>query len=165
MEVFQVPVKIPSLIAAGGVVPHGMVGISEVGVVRVPPVEEGEVQARPQPPLPGGLQVLPDKIPSCRGIGGLEIRIGAVKETESVVMLGGHDHILHPRPLGRIHPGAHIAVSGVEFLPIGVICFVGDALDAAHPLASGRNGIQSPMDEHSEPGPGVPGDPALIGLP
>ena len=165
VEIFQVAVEVPPLVSVIGVIPHGVVGVAAVGEVRVPPVDEGEVQPCLQSPGPGRLQVLPDEVPARGGVGGLEIRVGAVVEAEAIVVLGGHDHVPHPRRLGHVHPFPHVAVHGVELMEIGVIRFAGNPLRTADPLPPGGDGVEPPVNEHAEPCLGVPGHTLLVVLP
>ena len=165
VHVVQVAAEIPALVGIRRVVPHGVVTVAVVGEVWVVPVDEGEVQPRPQPGLPGGVQEFPDEIPARGAVGGLETGVRAVEQAEAVVVLGGEDGVLHPGPLGRRHPRAHITVPGVELGHEGVVSPVGNALHAAHPLPPGGDGVQPPMQKQAEPGPGEPGRPALVGVP
>ena len=165
VHVVQVAAEVPAPVSIGRVVPHGVVAVAVVGEVGVAPVDEGEVQPGPQPGLPGGVQKFPHKVPPGGAVGGLKIRIGAVEQAEAVMVLGGEDGVLHPRPLGRRHPLPHVAVPGVKFCHEGVVLPVGDSLHAAHPLPPGGDGVQPPVEKQAEPGLDEPGRPALIGVP
>ena len=165
MEIVQIAVEIPVFIAVGRIVPHGVLLIPVVGKVRVPPVDDGEVQPRPQASLPRGIQKLPDEIPPGGGVGGLEVRVRAVIEAEAVVVFGGEDHILGSRVPDGPHPLAHITVRGVKFVNQGIIVLLGDKFLTADPLPPGGDGIEAKVDKHTKTGLGEPLHPALIRLP
>ena len=67
------------------------------------------------------------------------------------MVLGGKDRVFHPGLPGQGRPNLWVILAWVEFIEIRLVSFVADALNTPHPFPPGRNGIQTPMDEHAKP--------------
>ena len=126
------------------------------------PVKQSEIKAYLQPFRTDCIHIFPHQIPPGLCVGCLILRIFAVKQTESVVVLGCQNHIFHSGFLCHARPFFRIEISGVELLKIFLILFFGHFLRAADPFAAGGNGIQTPMDKHTESGIPVPFHPFVI---
>ena len=126
------------------------------------PVDEREIQAHLQAFCPDGFHKFRHCVPAEGGVGGFEIRQGAVEETEAVMVLGGHDHITHARLLCGSGPGCGIKVPGGEVFKERKIFRFRHLFVAADPFAPAGDTVQAPMDEHTEPGPAEPIHPLFI---
>ena len=67
-------------------------------------------------------------------------------------MLGGDDYIFHTCLLRHSCPIFWIKEIGVEIIEILLILFVGQPFMVLHPFVTGRQGIETPVNEHSETG-------------
>ena len=165
MHIFQIPVKVPVFIGTGGILPHGVIPVAVMGVVGMVPVQQGVVKAHPQALRPEGIEKFPDDIPAHGGIGGLELRERGIKQAEAVVVLGGEDGIAHARLLCGPGPCPGVEVLAGELIEEGQILTLRHPLRAAHPLAPGGDGIESPVKEQPEPRLPEPLHPRFIGFP
>ena len=120
------------------------------------PVQQGVVQPHLQPLGPESVQVLPHQVPAAFGVGGLEVRQGAVEKAEAIVMLGGEHGVLHAGLLGRLRPLPGVVVHGVKLLEILQVLLLGHFLGAPDPFAPGGEGVDAPVEEHTEAGLLIP---------
>ncbi len=151
VQVFSVLPDIPvlGLLPELRVVPHGVEAVH--GELRMVPVNQRVVEADAEPFLAEGLDHGPQQLLAAGGVDRLVVGVLRVPEAEALVVLGGDDEVPHARLLRRSRPGFGVVEVGVEVIEVGLIRFVGDAFTVLHPLVSGRQGIQPPVDEHAKP--------------
>ncbi len=75
------------------------------------------------------------------------------------MVLRGNDGILHSCFLAHPGPIPGIVEVGIEDFEIFPVFLRGDLFPVLNPLVAGRQGIKSPVDEHSETGIGPPFHP------
>jgi len=126
-----------------------------MGVVRVVPVQQGVIEPHLDPLRPEGVEIFPHQIPAA---GGHRRVIGQfrVEQAEAVVVLGGEHGILHSGPFGGFGPFFRVVFRRVKGVEVGLVLFVGHPLVLLDPFPPGGDGVQPPVDEHSEPGPREP---------
>ena len=66
------------------------------------------------------------------------------------MVLGGQNHIAHPRFFSRLHPGFRICCRRIKFPKERHILLLRHPFIAAHPFPPGRNGIKPPVNEHAK---------------
>ncbi len=132
-----------------------MVHVPVMGEIRMPPVDYG-IQAHPDPLLPESVQEFPHQVPPAGGIGGLEVRQLRIEQAEAVMVLGRQHRVLHAGLLRHPGPFLRIVVLRGELVLEGLVLLPGELLGAAQPFPSGGDGVESPVDEHAEPGLPVP---------
>lgn len=126
------------------------------GKVGMVPVDQGIIKAHPEPFRPERFHVFLHQIPPRGGIGAFVVGVLGIEHAEAFVVLGGEHGVFHARRLGRLGPGVSVIEIGIEMLKIFLVFFLRNALPAFHPFMPGGQGIQSPMNEHAEPGSGEP---------
>ena len=119
----------------------------EIGMV---PVNQRVVEADPQSLGPERIHDFAQQIASGRRIGNLVIGIFRIPQTESLMVLGGDDEVLHPRFTRRLGPLFRIEEIGVEEIEIDLVGFVIDLLVMANPFVPRRHRIKPPVNEHAE---------------
>ena len=122
-------------------------GSLEIGWIA--PVEERVVKAHPHPATMAGLHVCSHQITLGRRLGGRELGHLAVKERKAIVVASREHHVAHVGLFGQPHPGIGIIFLWCEFGRQRSVFLVGDVLLVHHPLAPGRDRVDSPMDEHA----------------
>ena len=123
------------------------------------PVNERVIEAHAQPFRTECVHILLNEILSAGRIGGLIIRILAVKETEAFVMLGGHDHIFHAGRFCLSCPIPGIIQIRIEIFEIKIVMLLGNFFIGLYPFVARRHGVKPEMDKHAEP---VMGEPAGV---
>ena len=133
--------------------------------VRMVPIQQTVIKSHLQSFRPESLHPLPDQILAAQGsVQSLIVRIISFEQTKTFVVLGGDHRILHTRSLRHPGPLTRIIQIRLEQVEILFIIFHRNLLIAHHPLMSGRQGVQSPMDKHTETVMCPPGHPFLLFL-
>jgi hypothetical protein len=130
------------------VVALGVDGVD--GVLRVMPVDHGVVEPDLQPLSTKRLDPFPEQVAPDRSIGRLVVRQLRVPQAEAFVVLTGQDCVAHPGRLGVACPLRGVVEVGVEVIEVGLIRLVGEALAKLDPLVTGRQRVESPVDEQAE---------------
>ena len=134
-------------------------GVEDVDrVLRVVPVLERVVEADAEPLGAEGVDDRAEQVAARGRVRRLEFRELRIPEAEAVVVLGGHDEVLHPRLAGEARPGARVELVRVEALRVAVVDLVGDLLRRADPLVLGGHRVEAPVHEEAEAGLLEPGD-------
>ena len=104
MHVIHITAEIPVLISAFRMIAHGMIPVLIMRIIFMIPVKQSEIKAYLQPFRTDCIHIFPHQIPSGLCVGCLILRIFAVKQTESVVVLGCQNHIFHSGFLCHARP-------------------------------------------------------------
>jgi len=150
-----------------------------VVVLRVVPVDDGVIVADLEPLGADRVSDLLAQVPSDQ-VAGIVGGVLRVKQTESIVVFAGDDHVAAARLLGELGPfgGETLGRTELGNRLVGVFPRVGanPLLEPLHPAArtdglvvprSGQAGIQAPMHKHAESRlspPRHPGVPLFLGL-
>ena len=127
-----------------------MVAVAVVRIIRMMPVEQRVVETDLQTRLAESVHIFADQIPAAWRVGGLIVRQLAVKKTETVMMLRGQYSVFHAGILCDPGPFLRVIIHWVEFLEERLIVLNGYPLCAADPFAAGGDGVQAPVNEHTE---------------
>ena len=136
------------------IIPAGMVHVD--GKLRMMPVDQGIVESDTEPLRPEGVHIFTHQIPAAGSIGGLVIRIFAVKQTEALMMLGGQNRVFHARGLCLPRPVTGIAEIRIEMFKIEVIFLLRNFLTGFDPFMACGQCVKTEVDEHSETVMGKP---------
>ena len=118
----------------------------------VMPVEQGIIDAGADPFGAERLEDLADIIPF-----GFEIGVSRIEHAESVMMFCREHHVFHPGGFGQFRPFFRFETVRIEMVRILGILFRRKFFIGLHPFAAGGNAVNSPVDEHPEPGCLPPG--------
>ena len=82
---------------------------------------------------------------------GLEISISRIPHTETVVVLGGHNHIFHTSSFGKFCPLPGFKAVGGEVSYISfAVFFGGNLFDGLHPFTPGGYAVNAPVNKHTK---------------
>ena len=121
-------------------------------VVVVVPIHDRVVVAHRDALLRKGLPEHRQHVFSVGCIGDLPLRVVGIEHAEAVVVLGGHDHVLHPCTLGQVRPLVRLELRRVELRRQLRVLILGDLAHGANPLALAEQRVDAPVDEHAELG-------------
>ncbi len=121
VEVIGVARQVPGVVLEVGVVAHGVDAVAEDGVIGVVPVEQGVVEADFETLGAEGFDVFLDQVAPGGCLGGFVVGVLRVEEAEAVVVLGGHDGVLHAGGFGGASPGTRVVVDGIESVEVGLV--------------------------------------------
>ncbi len=125
-------------------------------IIGMVPVDKRIIEPDFQAFSPESIYKLPDYIPSERCVCRLIISVFGIPQTESLVVLRRQNNILHSGFLCTFRPFLGIIKVRIKSLEILLVVLRCDPFTVLHPFMTGRKGIQSPVDEHSEPCVGPP---------
>ena len=130
----------------------GLLVVRAAGAVGVVPVHQRIIEADLEAELAAGLDVLAHEVPPGAALRGVVVRLPGVPQAEALVVLGGHDHVLHAGLSGEGGPLAGRARLGLPGVGQLLVLVEGDPLAVHHPFVPAELGVQPPMDEHAEAG-------------
>ena len=150
VHVIHIAAEITVIILVSRIISHRMVAVAIMGIIIMIPVKQGKVKSNLQALASHCLHKLCHQVTAAFGVGGFEIGVFAVKQAETVVVFCSQNHILHTGLFCGFRPFLRVVIHGIELIEILHVVFFRDLLKASHPFASGGDGIESPMDEHTE---------------
>ncbi len=127
-----------------------LLAVGALRPVRMMPVHQGVVKADLEPELAAGLHVLPHQVAAGTSPGGVVGGLLGVPQQEALVMLGGHNHVLHPGLPGQAGPVARATGLGLPGAGQLLVLLDGDALPVHDPLVAFKLGVEPPVHEHAE---------------
>ena len=152
VHVRKITVKIDLLVLISRILAHWMVGIVVFREIRVVPVDQGVVQAHAQPLGAHRVHEFPHQIASAGRVCALVIRQFRVKQAKAVVMLRCQYDIPHSGLFCPTRPVSWV-IGFRSKLPHIALIFLRWHPGSAHiPFAAPWDRVESPMQEHPEPG-------------
>ena len=152
VHIGKVAVKIDLFVLIGGVPAHRVVGVIVFREIRMVPVEQGVVKPHAQPLGADCFHKFPYQIAPTGSVRALVIRQCGVKQAEPVVMLRRQHDILHPGPLCPPRPVSGIIGFCGKLPHIALILRRRHPCPAHVPFAAPGDRVESPVQEHPEPG-------------
>ena len=131
-------------------VSHWVMHVAIVREIRVTPVDNGKIQAYLDSFCTESFQEFFYQVFVAGCVHGIVVGQLGVKQAETVVVFCSQNHILHTGLFCGFRPFLRVVIHGIELIEILHVVFFRDLLKASHPFASGGDGIESPMDEHTE---------------
>ena len=128
-----------------------LVGLAACAIGMVP-VHQRVVEAYSQAFRARRFHVLPYQVPSRTLLGRAIVRQLGIEHAEAFVVLGGHHHVFLPGASRQLGPLPCRVRLGIEVLGQQLILRNGNTFHLHAPLMLTDHAVQSPVDEHPEPG-------------
>src|ERR1022692_1445326 len=126
-----------------------LVGFADCAVGMMP-VHQRVIKPHAQALSAGSIHKLANQVASRALLGCAVISQRRIPVAKTLVMLGGHHHVLLSGTFCKPGPLASRVGLGIELLREQLVLRNGNAFNLLGPLMLADNAVQAPMDEHAE---------------